>query len=193
MAADDTFIDAEVNEQFVIQVPANHSTGDSTYVYFNPEDLKLVAKNLTLTSSATRAGGVHHYTFNPLKSGTTHIVVMNERSWERKPSYPMVYKVFIENLRDRLSRRSVKPCPTQILTLQEMSHLDFNRVHIIGCIPDDLDQLIYELNSESGKSDWYTWYGNQEVLADPKIIKRLLTYMDRHNISYKYVRSNMVS
>lgn len=217
MAAHNTILDAKVGEEFAIKASANHTTGTSSYLYFNPDELKLVSKDFVLSSPTTGSGGVHHYVFEPLKAGTTHIIVITDRSWERKPSFPMTYKVFIEDKvssTDRVPsirtmalkpkvpipsaevrppRKITEPCKTKALIIREISHLDYNRLHIIGCIEDDLDQLIYELNYKTGKSDWYEWYKSQELLADPRLVDQLLDYMDRHNITYKYVRTNFVS
>ncbi len=79
---------AVLNEDFLITLPANPSTGYSWEARFDEDYLMLRSKDFVQDKSSkpdvVGAGGTEIFTFAPIKSGNTAITMLYKRSWEEE-------------------------------------------------------------------------------------------------------------
>ncbi len=79
-------IDIGVNQEFVIALGANPTTGHDWEVSLDETILELVEKTYKLPEEAEHevvgAGGVDYFRFKALKAGETEITMVYKRSWE---------------------------------------------------------------------------------------------------------------
>jgi len=94
-------IDIGVNQEFVIAIGANPTTGYDWEVSLDETILELVEKTYKLAEEAEHeivgAGGVDYFRFKALKAGETEITMVYKRSWE-DPTPQDVTKVFTVNI-----------------------------------------------------------------------------------------------
>jgi len=92
-------IDIGVNQEFVIALGANPTTGYDWEVSLDESMLELVEKTYKLPEEAEHevvgAGGVDYFRFKALKAGETEITLVYKRSWEEEW---IEQKVFIINI-----------------------------------------------------------------------------------------------
>ena len=95
-------IDISVNQEFVIALGSNPTTGYSWQESYDKNMLELVEKTYELGKEAKQdvvgAGGVEYFRFKPLKIGETEITLVYKRPWE-EPTPQDVTKVFTVNIR----------------------------------------------------------------------------------------------
>ena len=94
-------IDIGVDQEFVIAIGANPTTGYDWEVSFNETILELVEKTYKLAEEAEHeivgAGGVDYFRFKALKAGETEIIMTYKRSREEiTPQDEM--KIFTVNI-----------------------------------------------------------------------------------------------
>ncbi len=94
-------IDIDVNQEFVIALGANPTTGYDWEVSLDETMLELVEKIYKLAEEAEHeivgAGGVDYFRFKALKAGETEITMVYRRAWE-EPTPQDVTKVFTVNI-----------------------------------------------------------------------------------------------
>ncbi len=93
--ADSEVINANVNEEFVIALDSNPTTGYSWQESYNQSFLKLVDKKYEQSPGSegtVGSGGTEYFRFKALKAGETKITIGYSRPWESKP--PAEMKVF---------------------------------------------------------------------------------------------------
>ena len=94
-------IDIGVNQEFVIAIGANPTTGYDWEVSLDETMLELVEKTYKLAEEAEHeivgAGGVDYFRFKALKKGTTEITMVYKRPWEETTLQDET-KVFIVNI-----------------------------------------------------------------------------------------------
>ena len=95
-------IDIGVNQEFVIALGSNPTTGYGWQESYDENMLELVEKTYKLGEEAEQgvvgAGGVEYFRFKPLKTGTTEITLVYRRLWE-EPTPQDVTKVFTVNIK----------------------------------------------------------------------------------------------
>ena len=93
-------IDIGVNQEFIIALGANPTTGYDWEVSLDETMLELVEKTYKLGEEAEEgvvgAGGVDYFRFKALKKGTTEITMVYKRSWEEEGIDQKVFTVNIE-------------------------------------------------------------------------------------------------
>ena len=91
-----------VNQEFVIALGSNPTTGYSWQESHDETLLELVEKTYKLGEEAEQgavgAGGVEYFRFKPLKTGETKITLVYKRPWE-EPTPQDVTKVFTVSIR----------------------------------------------------------------------------------------------
>ena len=95
-------IDISVNQEFVIALGSNPTTGYGWQESYDESILELVEKTYK-PGEATKqgmvgAGGVEYFRFKPLKAGETEITLVYKRPWE-EPTPQDVTKVFTVSIR----------------------------------------------------------------------------------------------
>jgi len=93
-------IDIGVNQEFVIALGANPTTGYDWEVSLDETMLELVEKVYKLPEEAEHkvvvgTGGVDYFRFMALKTGETEITMVYKRTWEEENT---AQKVFIINI-----------------------------------------------------------------------------------------------
>jgi len=95
-------IDIGVNQEFVIALGSNPTTGYGWQESYDENMLELVEKTYKLGKEAEQgvvgAGGVEYFRFKPLKTGKTEITLVYKRPWE-EPTPQDVTKVFTVNIK----------------------------------------------------------------------------------------------
>jgi inhibitor of cysteine peptidase len=97
-------IDTEVNQQFVIALGSNPTTGYSWQASYNETMLELVGGQSTYKpgedakGGLVGAGGVEYFRFKALKTGMAEITLVYKRPWE-EPTPQDLTKVFTVNIR----------------------------------------------------------------------------------------------
>jgi len=95
-------IDIGVNQEFVIALGSNPTTGYGWQESYDENMLELVEKTYKLGKEAEQgvvgAGGVEYFRFKPLKAGKTEITLVYKRPWE-EPTPQDVTKVFTVNIK----------------------------------------------------------------------------------------------
>ncbi len=95
-------IDISVNQEFVIALGSNPTTGYSWQESHNENILELVEKIYKPGKEAKQglvgAGGVEYFRFKTLKTGETEITLVYKRQWE-EPTPQDITKVFTINIR----------------------------------------------------------------------------------------------
>jgi inhibitor of cysteine peptidase len=89
-------IETEVNQQFVIALGSNPTTGYSWQVSYDETMLELVGGQSTYKetkSGLVGAGGVEYFRFKALKTGSTDVTLVYKRPWE-EPTPQDLTKVF---------------------------------------------------------------------------------------------------
>ena len=93
-------IDIGVNQEFVIALGANPTTGYDWEVSLDETILELVEKTYKLPEEAEHevvgAGGVDYFRFKALKAGETEITLVYKRSWEKEDIAQKFFTVNIE-------------------------------------------------------------------------------------------------
>jgi len=95
-------IDIGVNQEFVIALGSNPTTGYGWQESYEENILELVEKTYKLGEEAEQglvgAGGVEYFRFKALNTGETEITLVYKRPWE-EPTPQDVTKVFTVNIR----------------------------------------------------------------------------------------------
>jgi len=93
-------IDTEVNQQFVIALGSNPTTGYSWQASYDETMLELVEKTYKeeAKEGLVGAGGVEHFRFKALKTARTEVTLVYKRPWE-EPTPQDLTKVFIIHIR----------------------------------------------------------------------------------------------
>ena len=95
-------IDIGVNQEFVIALGSNPTTGYGWQESYDENILELVEKTYKLGKEAEQglvgAGGVEYFRFKALNTGETEITLVYKRPWE-EPTPQDVTKVFTVNIR----------------------------------------------------------------------------------------------
>ena len=96
-------IDTEVNQEFVIALGSNPSTGYSWQASYDETMLELVGgqsiyKPGEETEGMVGAGGVEYFRFKALKTARTEITLVYKRPWE-EPTPQDLTKVFTIHIR----------------------------------------------------------------------------------------------
>lgn len=93
-------IDIGVNQEFVIALGANPTTGYDWEVSLDETVLELVEKTYKLPEEAEHevvgAGGVDYFRFKALKAGKTEITLVYKRTWEEEGVDQKVFTVNID-------------------------------------------------------------------------------------------------
>jgi inhibitor of cysteine peptidase len=93
-------INIGVNQEFVIAIDANPTTGYDWEVSFDETILELVEKTYKLAEEAepeiVGAGGVDYFRFKALKTGEAEINMVYKRSWEETGIDQKVFTVSID-------------------------------------------------------------------------------------------------
>jgi len=96
----DKTINANVNEEFVIALDSNPTTGYNWEESYNEAMLKLVESKYEMGKQAEEgmvgAGGTQYFRFQALKTGTTEITLTYKRSWETESADQKVFTVDIQ-------------------------------------------------------------------------------------------------
>ena len=95
-------IDIGINQEFVIALGSNPTTGYMWQESYDENMLELVEKTYKPGKEAKQglvgAGGVEYFRFKPLKTGETEITLVYKRPWE-EPTPQDVTKVFTVSIR----------------------------------------------------------------------------------------------
>ena len=93
-------IDIGVNQEFVIALGSNPTTGYSWQESYDETMLRLVEKTYEpgkeAKQGAVGAGGVEYFRFKALQAGETEITLVYKRQWEQTS---LDQKVFIVNIK----------------------------------------------------------------------------------------------
>jgi len=96
----DKTINANVNEEFVITLDSNPTTGYNWEEDYDEAMLKLVESKYEMSKQAEEgmvgAGGTQYFRFQALKTGKTEITLTYKRSWETESADQKVFTVDIQ-------------------------------------------------------------------------------------------------
>jgi len=96
----DKTINANVNQQFVIALNSNPTTGYNWEESYDEAMLKLVESKYEPGKQAEEgmvgAGGTQYFRFQSLKTGKTEITLAYKRSWETESADQKVFTVDIQ-------------------------------------------------------------------------------------------------
>ena len=86
-----------VNQQFVIALGSNPTTGYSWQESHDQTMLELVEKDFKPADGedVVGAGGVEYFRFKALKSGQTQITMSYQRSWEEEALEQKVFTIYV--------------------------------------------------------------------------------------------------
>ncbi len=90
-------LEVEMDENFIITLESNQTTGYQWETGFEAGYLELVDKKYILPEEqqVVGAGGQEIFTFFPLQSGETEITFLYKRRWEEKEIKRFIYKIVI--------------------------------------------------------------------------------------------------
>ena len=95
-------IEISINQEFIIALGSNPTTGYGWQESYDENMLALVEKTYELGKEAKQglvgAGGVEYFRFKTLKTGETEITLVYKRPWE-EPTPQDVTKVFTVNIK----------------------------------------------------------------------------------------------
>jgi len=93
-------IDIGVNQEFVIALGSNPTTGYMWQESYDKNVLELVEKTYELGEEAKQgvvgAGGVDYFRFKALKTGETEITLVYKRPWEEESLAQKIFEVNIK-------------------------------------------------------------------------------------------------
>lgn len=91
-------IDTGVNQQFVIALGSNPTTGYSWQASYDETMIELVEKTYKeeAKQGLVGAGGVEYFRFKALKTGRTPVTLVYKRAWEEEI---IAQKVFVVHIR----------------------------------------------------------------------------------------------
>ena len=93
-------IDIGVNQEFIIALGSNPTTGYSWQESYDDSLLQLVEKSYEMGKAAKQgamgAGGVEYFQFKTLKTGETEITLVYKRPWEEESINRKVFTVNIK-------------------------------------------------------------------------------------------------
>ena len=92
-------INASVNEEFIIALDSNPTTGYDWQENYDQSFLQLVRKDMTGKSANTGlvgSGGTDYFRFKALKAGEAKITMNYKRSWEAESAKQEVFTVSIK-------------------------------------------------------------------------------------------------
>ncbi len=96
----DKTISANVNQEFVIALDSNPTTGYNWEEDYDEAMLKLVESEYEIGKQAEEgmvgAGGTQYFRFQALKTGKTEITLTYKRSWETESADQKVFSVDIQ-------------------------------------------------------------------------------------------------
>jgi inhibitor of cysteine peptidase len=93
-------INTGVNQEFVIALDSNPTTGYSWQESYDESMLELVAKSYEPGKQAQQgvvgAGGVEYFQFKALKAGKIEITLVYQRPWEEEPIDQKMFTINIK-------------------------------------------------------------------------------------------------
>ena len=93
-------IDIGVNQEFVIALGSNPTTGYDWELSLDETMLELVEKTYKLPEEAEHevvgAGGVDYFRFKALKAGETEVTLVYKRTWEEEGIEQKIFTINIE-------------------------------------------------------------------------------------------------
>ena len=93
-------INTGTNQEFIIALDSNPTTGYSWQASYDESVLELVGKSYEMGEEAKQgvvgAGGVEYFQFKVLKAGKTEITLVYKRPWEEESLYQKVFTVIIK-------------------------------------------------------------------------------------------------
>ena len=93
-------INVGVNQEFMIALDSNPTTGYVWHESYDDSLLQLVGKSYEMGKAAKQgavgAGGVEYFRFKALKTGKTEITLVYKRPWEEERLYEKVFTVNIK-------------------------------------------------------------------------------------------------
>ena len=93
-------INTGTNQEFIIALDSNPTTGYSWQASYDESVLELVGKSYEMGEEAKQgvvgAGGVEYFQFKVLKAGKNEITLVYKRPWEEESLYQKVFTVIIK-------------------------------------------------------------------------------------------------
>ena len=93
-------INTGTNQEFIIALDSNPTTGYSWQASYDESVLELVGKSYEMGEEAKQgvvgAGGVEYFQFKVLKAGKTEITLVYKRPWEEESLYQKAFTVIIK-------------------------------------------------------------------------------------------------
>ena len=93
-------INIGTNQEFIIALDSNPTTGYSWQASYDESMLELVGKSYEMGEQAKQgavgAGGVEYFQFKAVKAGNTEITLDYQRSWEEQSTDQKVFTVNIK-------------------------------------------------------------------------------------------------
>jgi predicted secreted protein len=90
-------LNVKLGKEFLIELPANRTTGHRWEANYDKVLLQLSTTNYKRTSEKTGGGGTESFTFIPSKKGITLIRMLYKRPWEKANTKVILYEVAIED------------------------------------------------------------------------------------------------
>ena len=93
-------INTGTNQEFIIALDSNPTTGYSRQESYDERVLELVGKSYEMGEEAKQGvvgtGGVEYFQFKALKAGKTEITLVYKRPWEEEPIDQKIFTVNIK-------------------------------------------------------------------------------------------------
>ena len=93
-------INIGTNQEFIIALDSNPTTGYSWQASYDESVLELVGKSYEMGEEAKQgvvgAGGVEYFQFKALKAGKTEITLVYKRPWEDEPIDQKIFTIIIK-------------------------------------------------------------------------------------------------
>lgn len=90
-------MNVSINRDFILSLESNPTTGYRWEATFNSAFLELKRKDFEASDSVSIGkGGIEKFTFLPIKTGETEIIMIYKRPWESKPADERSFRIVIK-------------------------------------------------------------------------------------------------
>jgi len=90
-------MNVSINRDFILSLESNPTTGYRWEATFSSLFLELKGKDFEASDSGSIGkGGIEKFTFHPIKTGETEIIMSYKRPWESKPADERSFHIVIK-------------------------------------------------------------------------------------------------
>jgi inhibitor of cysteine peptidase len=91
-------MNVSLNNDFILSLESNPTTGYHWEATFSSAFLELKRRDFEVSDTGSIGkGGIEKFTFLPIKTGETEIIMIYKRPWESKPADERSFRIVIDN------------------------------------------------------------------------------------------------